>query len=132
MRFLPDPGIARAVGFIVMGVLIGLFLGEFEVRFAYARLRVLNGELKDREYLLIKNRILLGGNHRDDIFLHGYGVLSASVIMRNQGEVCFSGSDPGVNEGVLLINDHPQDEPQPLKYQDVIQTGRVKLLYMPL
>jgi len=128
VRYFPEAALARAAGLILMGLLIGLFLGEFEVRFSYARLRVLNGQLKDREFLLVKPRIQMGDSIHDDVFIHGYRKIIPGFISRKNNEIYI---EPG-NETPLLLNDQPAGSRQVLKYQDVIQLGDVKLLYLPL
>ncbi|MBI9103491.1 MAG: hypothetical protein JEY99_13820 [Spirochaetales bacterium] len=128
VRFFPEAALARAFGLIAMGLLIGLFLGEFEIRFSYARLRVLNGQLKDREFLLVKPKVYLGDSIHDDVYIHGYRKILSGLILRKNSEIYL---EPG-DESPLLLNDEPAGIRQALKYQDVIQLGDVKLLYLPL
>jgi len=128
MIYLSVGSIARGVGLIALGLLVGLFLGEFEKRFSYARLRVLNGSLKEREYLLVKYNLRLGANLGDDIYLTGYGKAVQMEIHRAGGESRLHFTQ----EVKVLLNDVPPMDGQVLKYNDVIQLGSAKLLYLPL
>lgn len=128
LRGLPGSAAAGAAGLALMGLIIGLFLAEFERRFSYGRLRVLSGKLKDREYLLIKRNLNIGGNLRDDISLYGYPRIAGARLSRELGDLCI---EPSGDQRVLL-NDQKVTSPQQLKYQDVIRLGSIKLLYLPL
>lgn len=107
--------------------MIGLFLGELERQFSYARLRILNGPLKDREFLLVKKSLRLGSGVAGDLPVDGYDGAEGVRILRRQGESFLL---PAEGRSVLL-NDRKAEPEQILKYQDVIQAGEVKLLYLP-
>ncbi|MBI9106367.1 MAG: hypothetical protein JEZ04_06430 [Spirochaetales bacterium] len=128
IRYLPEASLARAAGLLWMGSMIGLFLGEFEKRFSYARLRVLNGRLKDREFLLVNKKIRLGENLQDDLYLKGYKKVARAIISRADGEIYIEGE----NNSRILVNDQIAETKRTLKYQDVLKLGDVKLLYLPL
>jgi hypothetical protein len=128
VRYLPEAAFAGAAGLGLMGVLTGLFISEFERRFSYARLLVLNGQLKDREYLLVKHKLRIGSDFRDDIYLHGYKELSTVLISSDKSDIYLEAA----TANRVLLNDRAVVEKQPMKYQDVIQAGDIKLLYMPL
>ena len=128
LRGLPDTALAVGAGLTLMGIIIGLTLGEFERRFSYARLRILNGSQKDREYLLVKRKLRIGGSLNDDIILDDNGRLGSALISGGGGDIFLEAAA----ECRTLLNDEMLTAKQPLKYQDVIQIGSVKLLYMPL
>ena len=133
-RLFPDNFIIRIFGLLIMGVLIGFFLGEFERRFSYGRLKILNGRLKDREYLLIKRKTLIGSKIRDDIYLHSYKTITDGTLIKDRDEVYFEPEKASENveaADVTMLNDRPLNERKYLKYQDVIQLGSIKLLYLP-
>ena len=127
VRYIPEANFAGTLGLCLMGILIGLFISEFERRFSYARLRVLNGQLKDREFLLVKQKLRIGRALQDDIYLHGYKNISSLLISGQNKDVYIEPENDRV-----LLNDQVVTEKQAMKYQDVIQIGDVKLLYMPL
>ncbi len=132
--YYPQNFAVRASGLAAMGILIGVFLGEFERRFSYGRLKVLNGKLKNREYLLIKKRTVVGPAMRSDIYIHGYKSIPKTVVEKDGYEIFFEPSEtPALPENteVTLLNDKPVSGKKYLKYQDVIQLGSLKLLYLP-
>ena len=111
-----------------MGVLIGFFLGEFERRFSFARLRVLNGKLKDREYLLVNRKITIGKAAGSSIVIKAYKIMPTASITGIRDEIFFETSQ----DELCLLNDRKTSGRHALKYHDVIRLGDLKLLYLPL
>ncbi len=130
LALVPRPGVGRAVGLLVLGGGIGFFLGEFERRFSFGRLRVLSGAHRNREYLLSRWKTKVGGGTGDDVLIPDYsGVLERHVtIARRNEEVLLECA----SSGKVRVNDRPLEGSHTLKYQDVIQIGSLKLLYLPL
>lgn len=134
LRLFPENLIIRVAGLVIMGIMIGFFLGEFERRFSYGRLKILNGKLKDREYLLIKRKTIIGPALNNDIYIHGYRAMAEGLLMKDGKEVYFEPLHPEIQEQkiqVTMLNDKPLHERKYLKYQDVLQIGSLKMLYMP-
>ena len=134
IRLIPDAVYIKAAGLILMGALIGLFIGEFERRFSFARLRILNGPLKDREYLIVKLKTSIGNSVRNDIAINGYKTIPEGLLTRSGGEINFEIQEEiaAASADITLLNDQPVSMRQMLKYQDVIQLGSLKLIYLPL
>lgn len=130
ITLVPRPGLGRAVGLLVLGGGIGFFLGEFERRFSFGRLRVLSGAHRNREYLLSRWKTTVGGGTRDDVLIPDYnGVMDHHMaIVRRNEEVMLEGG----STGKVRVNDRALEGSHTLKYQDVIQIGSLKLLYLPL
>lgn len=131
------PGtVNKAAGLILMGALTGLFIGEFERRFSYARLQILNGPFKNREYLIIKRKTTIGGSLRNDITIEGYKTIPEGMLTQSGGEIYFKREEESASiaasADMTLLNDQPFTDRQALKFQDVIQLGNLKLLYLPL
>lgn len=137
IRYFPENPIICAAGLIIMGLLLGFFFGAFEKRFSYGRLRILNGSLKDREYILIKNKTVIGPSLHHDIYLHGYKSISECSLTRVETEILLQPLSPkgtedtADKEDLTVLNDRPLDEKKYLKYQDVIQLGSLKMIYLP-
>ncbi len=130
IHFVPRPAVSRAVGLLVLGGGIGFFLGEFERRFSFGRLRVLSGAHRNREYLLSRWKTSVGSGARDDVIVPDYEGVSErhfSIIRRNEEILLESAA-----RGKTRVNDRVLDGAHALKYQDVIQVGSLKLLYLPL
>ncbi|MDC7225703.1 MAG: FHA domain-containing protein [Spirochaetales bacterium] len=138
IRMLPGAIYIKAAGLIIMGAVTGLFIGEFERRFSFARLRILNGPLKDREYLIIKNKTTVGPGLRCDIAIDNYENLLTGLLVRSGDDIRLTLQEPSDVEeppaatGVTLLNDKPLTDEQTLKYQDVIQLGNLKMIYLSL
>jgi hypothetical protein len=146
----------RLVGLIVLGASIAVFYGLIEQGLAHGVLRVLNGALKGKEYLLTQSRVTIGRSRRNEVALTPYEDLAdrQAQIRVRRGEAVLSNLQP---KRPLLVNDRPiggragagtvaGGKAAPvkpgdgkaaeraagehrLKYDDVIQVGSVKLFY---
>jgi hypothetical protein len=128
MRVIPNPAIGRVIGFIVLGTVIGFFLGEFERRFSFARLKVLTGPLKNKEYVLSRSKTSIGSGIASEVYLSLYaGLEGRHVDLRvERGEMRLEGV-----AGKVKVNEKTVGETRFLKYQDVIEVGNARLLLLP-
>jgi len=118
---------ARGAGMVLLGGGIGLFFVLFEYSRSYGIIKILTGPYRGKEYVLIMKNTRLGSSPRAHIPLGDYpGVKKNHAI--------FTANRNGINlrkiDGNLLVNDKSIIE-QELKYEDVIQAGTAKLLYLP-
>ena len=118
---------ARGAGMALLGIGIGLFFSLFEYSRSYGIIKILTGPYRGKEYVLIMKNTRLGSSPRAHIPLSDYsGVKKYHAI--------FAANRNGVTlrkvQGPLLVNDKAVIE-QELKYEDVIQAGSAKLLYLP-
>ena len=129
IRIVPDQAIGRAAGFLILGTGIGFFLGEFERRFSFARLKILTGPLKNKEYVLSRRRTSIGSGFASDVYLSVYSGTEAchAEILAGGGEMWLKASCDSV-----IINEKPVDKVRFLKYQDVINLGNARLLLLPV
>ncbi len=130
VTLVPRPGLGRAIGLLALGGGIGFFLGEFERRFSFGRLRVLSGSHRNREYLLSRWRTNVGSGSRDDVMIPDYSGVAerhVAIVRRNEEIILETGAS-----GKTKVNDRGLEGSHTLKYQDVIQIGSLKLLYLPL
>jgi len=125
--FFPDFIYARLVGIMVLGGSIGLFYGWIESKFAKGILKLLNGKLKGKEYLLLQGKTKVGQAKKTDIQLIDYSDVAAlhATFSLKKGEVQVMNSDP---KNLLRVNDQPVKD-QTLKLEDVIQIGSAKFLF---
>lgn len=128
IRLVENPVLGRAAGFVILGSGIGFFLGEFERRFSYAKLRVLTGPLRNREYVLSRRRTVLGSGLRAQVYLRGYRGTGGA-----HAEIVESGGDMLIvtAEQDVRVNEEPVHAERYLKYQDVIDLASVRLLVLP-
>lgn len=129
IRLVDNPVLGRAAGFLILGSGIGFFLGEFERRFSYAKLRVLTGPLRNREYVLSRRRSVVGSGLRAQVYLHGYRGTEGA-----HAEIVESGGDMLIvtAEQDVRVNEEPVQAERYLKYQDVIDLATVRLLVLPV
>ncbi|MFW5689173.1 MAG: hypothetical protein ACOC1U_06310 [Spirochaetota bacterium] len=128
IRLVENPVLGRAAGFVILGCGIGFFLGEFERRFSYAKLRVLTGPLRNREYVLSRRRTVLGSSLGAQVYLRGYEGTEA-----RHAEIVESGGDMLIvtAEKNVRVNEQAVHAERYLKYQDVIDLASVRLLVLP-
>jgi hypothetical protein len=125
--YLPRELPSRLIGLIVLGLAIGLFYGIIERSMAYGTLRVLNGRLKGKEFILNEGRIRIGRARRNQITLEPYEKLAdrQAQIRFRRGEAVLTNLEPRYP---VLVNDRPVTEHR-LKYEDVLKIGSAKLFY---
>ena len=128
IRAIANPALGRAVGFVVMGASVGFFLGEFERRFSYARLRVLTGPLRNKEYLLSRRRTAIGSGVAANVYLKAYPQAES-----RHADVIEIGGDMRITTSIndVRVNEKPVNGERYLKYQDVIELGGTRLLLLP-
>jgi hypothetical protein len=125
--YMPQNIPARLIGLIILGFAIGLFYGIIERSMAFGVLRVLNGRLKGKEYILNENRIRIGKARRNQITLEPYDDLAErqAEIRFRKGEALLTNLE---SANPVLVNDQPVKEAR-LKYEDVLKIGSAKLFY---
>jgi hypothetical protein len=124
-----SPGVAlwRLVGFLVLGLAIGLFYALIERGMSLGVLRILTGPMKGKEYLLNQGRMRLGRSRRIEIALPGYEDLAPvqASIRRVKDDLVLTNLEPKLS---LLVNDKKVEESR-LKLGDVIRLGSLRLFY---
>jgi hypothetical protein len=125
--YLPANLPSRLIGLAVLGLAIGLFYGIIERSMAFGTLRVLNGRLKGKEFILNENRIHIGRAKRNQITLQPYEKLADRQVQIRfrKGQGLLTNLEPQYS---VLVNDQPVKEHR-LKYEDVLKIGTAKLFY---
>ncbi|NQU65936.1 MAG: phosphopeptide-binding protein [SAR324 cluster bacterium] len=124
----PHFAYTRLIGLLILGFLIGLFYGLFEKRFSQGMLKLLNGKLKGKEYLLVQKAIRVGTSEKTDIQLTGYrNVADIHALLKSvKGEIVIKNVKP---ENRVLVNELNITE-EKLKFEDVVQIGTAKFLFL--
>jgi len=119
--------VSRLTGLLILGTLIGLFYGLFEKRFSQGVLKLLNGRLKGKEYLLVQKTIRVGTSDKSDIQLEGYKNVSElhALLRCSGGEVTIEPLQSGHRVIVNEVNVTTHE----LKLDDVVQIGAAKFLF---
>jgi hypothetical protein len=118
----------KAIGFVALGLCIGLMIGLSQVLFREAWIRVQSGFRAGRELLLTKDEIIIGRAEGSDIALFGDAGVErrhARIVRRAGGFVL---EDLG-GAGRTYLNDAPVFEPTALKSGDCIRVGRSVLSF---
>jgi hypothetical protein len=125
--YLPQAFPSRLIGLVVLGLAIGLFYGIIERSMAFGILRVLNGRLKGKEFILNESRVRIGRAKRNQITLEPYENLADRQVQIRfrRGEALLTNLEP---KYPVLVNDQPVTEHR-LKYEDVLKIGSAKLFY---
>lgn len=123
----PQLFISRLVGMMVFGFLIGLFYGLFEKQLSNGVLRLLNGKLKGKEYLLVQRKIKIGNSPKADIQLSDYKDIAEfhAQLLVKKDTVTIS---PVAEDYRILVNENKIADKQ-LKFEDVVQIGTAKFLF---
>jgi hypothetical protein len=122
------PRSSLAVGLVVLGLCIGLFIGLAQVILKEAWLRVEAGFRAGRELLLAKDQTTVGRAESCDLGLFGdpqVEKLHARVVLKGGR---YHLADAGTDAGTYL-NDQRVTQPAPLKDGDVIRVGRSRLRF---
>ena len=134
IRYLSPPGgVSRLVGFLVLGFMIGIFYGFIENRLAGARLLLLNGEERNKTFLLTGKRTIVGMSENTEVTLHGYERVAPehAVVTRVRGDYVLSkaGAEAGAgSRKAFWVNDE-RAESATLKDGDVIRVGEAQFRF---
>ena len=124
---LPHFAFFRLVGLVILGIAVAVFYGLIEQGMSYGVLRVLVGDLKEKEFLLNQRRMRIGRSPRIEIALPTYDELAdvqADIRIR-KGEPVLANLRP---ENTVLVNEQKVSEKK-LKFGDVIKVGSAKIFY---
>ena len=126
------PGIfltPAAIGFSVLGICIGLFIGLAQVLIKEAWVRVENGRWQGKELILAKSVSVIGRKEGCEIALFGDRNLApehACIRRRDNG---FYLADLDSPDGTYLNKKRVREETQ-LQSDDIIQAGATKLKFL--
>ena len=123
---LPKLAYPRLLGFLILGLAIGVFYGLVERGLSYGVLRLLAGPLKGKEFLLNQRRLNIGRSRSNQIALPEYAMADRQAQIRiRRGEVSLVNLEPRV---AVLVNERKVEETR-LKYGDVLAIGPAKLFF---
>jgi hypothetical protein len=111
-----------AIGLVILGLCIGLFVGLAQVFLKEAWLKVAQGFRAGRELMLSKDETTIGRAESCDLGMFGDNTierLHARILLQNNRYVLADAETPG---GTFL-NDEPVTKPTPLKSGDTIRVG---------
>jgi hypothetical protein len=117
----------RGCGFLIMGGAIGLLHSLFESVNAFGVLKVLTGPIRGKEYVICMKKTVIGSSVKSAMDLNNYSGIKEkhALILSGRDEVILESLD-----GEIVVNEEKTDIKR-LQYEDVIEIGSVKLLYLP-
>jgi Inner membrane component of T3SS, cytoplasmic domain len=118
----------RAMGFVILGLSIGLLIGVAQVILKEAWLRVEQGFRPGRELMLVKEETVIGRAEACDLGLFGDNGVErkhARILLRDGRYMLYDESTPGGT----FVNDQRIAGPTPLRSGDVIRLGRNVLVF---
>jgi hypothetical protein len=123
----PSAHWSRLVGFAVIGLSVGGMIGLVELLARDAWLRMTQGPLAGKEFLIFKDVMNVGASPRSDIYLFNDPLVAAQhAILRAQGEECeveaCQSSHP------VLLNNRPVTRAR-LRHGDNVTIGRTAFVF---
>jgi hypothetical protein len=123
----PSAAWSRLIGFSVIGLAVGGLIGLVELLARDAWLRMTQGPLAGKEFLLFKDVMNIGSSPRSDIYLFNDPlVLPDHAILRAIGDECEIESRQR-NQRVLL-NSRPVQQAR-LRHGDQVAIGRTLFVF---
>jgi|GEM_PF-597918 hypothetical protein len=123
----PSGHLSRAVGFTIIGMTVGAMIGIVERLARDAWLRMTQGPLTGKEFLIFKDVLRVGSSPRSDIYLfNDPGVADHHATLRAVGDDC---EIETVNKGQpVLINGRPSPSAR-LRHGDQITIGKTMFTF---
>ncbi len=126
-KFTELPYTSRALGYALLGALVGMFIGLLPVVLRNAWVKVVSsGRNEGKERLVDRQRIMIGGDARCDLPLYG-----DQEIANHHAEIVQQGNQfilRPLGEALVVVNDHCIYEYM-LQNEDTFQIGNETLLF---
>lgn len=120
----------RLIALMTLSGLIGLFYSFLEVRIAGGKVKILNGKLKGKEYLINQSKLSAGTEKTNDMYLADYRNIDSRhlrFVYKNSNVFV----EPANQKAEILLNDEPVSDRIQLKFEDVIRAGSVSMCFLP-
>ena len=118
---------SRLIGLMVIGLSVGAMIGIVELLARDAWLRMTEGPLTGKEFLIFKDSMNVGSSPRSDIYLfNDNAVLGHHATLRAVGDECEIESKDKVQQ--VLVNSRPANVAR-LRHGDKITIGRTSFVF---
>src|SRR5258708_29547572 len=118
---------SRLLGIAVMGAAVGVLIGVVELGARDGWLRMTQGPLAGKEFLLFKDVMNVGASPRSDIYLFNDAeVAEHHAVMRMTGNECEI--DAKSTDRPLLVNNQPVRRAR-LRHGDTVTIGRTIFVF---
>ena len=123
----PSASVSRWIGFGVIGAVVGLMIGIVERLARDAWLRMVEGPLAGKEFLVFKDVMRMGASPRSEIYLfNDPAVAGHHATIRATGDIYEIES--AVRENPTLLNGRPIQRSR-LRHGDRISLGRTSFVF---
>ena len=123
----PSSDISRWVGFGIIGLTVGLMIGIVELLARDAWLRMTEGPLVGKEFLVFKDVMRMGSSPRSEIYLFNDPAVSAQhAIIRTTGDIYEI--ENSSTESPVCVNGRPINRSR-LRHGDRISLGRTSFTF---
>lgn len=119
--------IARLLGLLIYGLLLGYAYHLVEERFAFGSLIILNGKMRGQEILIDQKSMTIGRNPNNDIVLHSYlNIADNHAYLELKNDNIFLNALHDKNK--VFVNEQKISSWE-LKIDDIIRIGTAKLYF---
>ena len=123
----PSASVSRWVGFGVIGAVVGLMIGIVERLARDAWLRMVEGPLAGKEFLVFKDVMRMGSSPRSEIYLFNDPAIAAShAVIRATGDIYEI--ENTCRENPARLNGRPVNRAR-LRHGDRISLGRTSFVF---
>jgi hypothetical protein len=123
----PSAHWSRLIGFVVIGLSVGAMIGLVELLARDAWLRMTQGPLTGKEFLLFKDIMNIGSSPRSDIYLfNDQAVAEHHAIIRAVGDECEI--EARNRTYPVLLNNRPLERAR-LRHGDNVTIGRTSFVF---
>lgn len=123
----PSAAVSRLIGFGVIGLSVGGMIGIVELLARDAWLRMTQGPLTGKEFLMFKDVMNIGSSPRSDIYLFNDSLVAEHhAILRAVGDECEIESRQSTN--AVLLNNRPITRAR-LRHGDNVTIGRTSFVF---
>ena len=123
----PSAHISRLIGFTVIGACVGAMIGLVELLARDAWLRMTQGPLSGKEFLLFKDVMNVGASPRSDIYLFNDALVAKDhAIIRSVGDECEIEARESMHP--VLVNNRTVTRSR-LRHGDNVTIGRTVFVF---
>lgn len=123
----PSAHVSRMVGTLAIGMIVGLMIGVVELLARDSWLRMVEGPLRGKEFLIFKDVMKVGSQRSSDIFLFNDDEVSPHhATIRSSGGTCEI--EGHIEQTPVLINGRPESRAR-LRHGDRIRLGATSFIY---
>ena len=123
----PSAHVSRLVGLLLIGGTVGTMIGLVELLARDAWLRMVEGPLAGKEFLVFKDTMLLGSSPRSDIYLFSDNqVVAHHATLRSAGDECEVENHDDAHP--VLINNRKITRSR-IRHGDRITIGRTSFIF---